>query len=63
MALVFHECMLMNTRINRSVFSMFGHELGPNELKYLQLPKSTKEEVSVKISIGIPLERILQGAV
>ena len=42
---------------------MFGHELGPNELKYLQLPKSTKEEVSVKISIGIPLERILQGAV
>ncbi len=38
-----------------------GHELGPNELKYLQLPKSTKEEVSMKISAGIPPERILQG--
>ena len=38
-----------------------GHDLGPQELKYLPLPESTKEEVSMKISLGIPPERILQG--
>ena len=26
-----------------------GHELGPQELKYLQLPESTEEEVSMEI--------------
>ena len=38
-----------------------GHDLGPQEVKYLPLPESTKQEVSTKISMGIPPERILQG--
>ena len=38
-----------------------GHDLGPHELKHLPLPESTKQEVSMKISLGIPPERILQG--
>ena len=40
-----------------------GHDLGPQELKYLLLPGSTKQEVATKISMGIPPERILQGKV
>ena len=35
--------------------------LGPQVLKHLPLPESTKAEVSSKISLGIPPERILQG--
>lgn len=38
-----------------------GHDLGPQELKYLPLPESTKQEVTMKISMGIPPERILKG--
>ena len=38
-----------------------GHDLGPQELKYLPLPNSTKEQVAMKISAGIPPDRILQG--
>ena len=38
-----------------------GHNLGPQELKHLPLPASTKQEVAMKISMGIPPERILQG--
>ena len=38
-----------------------GHDLGPQELKYLPLPSSTKQEVSMKISMGITAERILSG--
>ena len=38
-----------------------GHDLGPQEVKYLPLPESTKQEVSTKISMGIPPERILHG--
>lgn len=52
-----------NGQVNvKYVSAHTGHELGPNELKFLQLPKSTKEDVSMKISMGIPPERILQGA-
>lgn len=38
-----------------------GHDLGPQELKFLPLPTSTKEQVAKKISAGIPPDRILQG--
>ena len=38
-----------------------GHDLGPQELKYLPLPNSTKQDVSTKISLGIPPDRILEG--
>ena len=36
-----------------------GHDLAPEELKYLPLPESTKWEVSMKINMGIPSERII----
>ncbi len=38
-----------------------GHELGANQLPYLPLPTSTKENVALKISQGIPPERIIDG--
>ena len=41
--------------------SAHTHELGPCELKHLPLPQSTKQEVSMKISLGVPTERILEG--
>ena len=38
-----------------------GHKPDCMELKVLPLPESTKEEVSLKLSQGIPTKRILQG--
>ena len=38
-----------------------GHKPDCTELKFLPLPESTKEEVSLKLSQGIPTKRILQG--
>ena len=38
-----------------------GHELGSNQLPYLPLPISTKENVALKISQGIPPGRIIDG--
>ena len=40
-----------------------GHKPDCNELKFLPLPESTKEEVSLKLSQGIPTKRILQGII
>ena len=34
-------------------------ELGTSELPHLPVPKSVKEEIAMKISMGIPSERIL----
>ena len=38
-----------------------GHELGSNQIPYLPLPISTKENVALKISQGIPPGRIIDG--
>ena len=38
-----------------------GHELGPNEIKQLPLPRSTKEAVVGKLSLRIPPTRICDG--
>ena len=43
------------------VSAHIGHELSPQELRYLPLPKSTKEEVSLKMIMGVPAQNILQG--
>ena len=40
-----------------------GHDLGPQELKYLPLPNTTKQEVAMKVSMGVPTERILKGII
>lgn len=61
---VSQRCMLTNSDGNISVTYISahtGHDLGPQELKFLPLPQSTKEAVSMKISQGIPTERILKG--
>lgn len=38
-----------------------NHELGDSELPHLPLPESVKEEVAMKVSKGIPPERIQKG--
>lgn len=38
-----------------------GHDLGVTELPHLPLPKGTKKEVAMKLSLGIPPERIMEG--
>lgn len=40
-----------------------GHDLGTCELPYLPLPISTKENVAMKVSQGIPPERIIDGII
>lgn len=47
--------------ISVTYISAHTHELGPGELKHLPLPQSTKQEVAMKISLGVPTERILDG--
>ena len=38
-----------------------GHELGTCQLPYLPIPQSVKESVAIKLSQGIPAERIMDG--
>lgn len=38
-----------------------GHKPAYNELKFLPLPESTKDEVSLKLAQGISSKRVLQG--
>ena len=47
--------------VSVTYISAHTHELGPGEFKYLPLPQSTKQEVAMKISLGVPTERILEG--
>ena len=38
-----------------------NHEPGPIEDAFVPLPASTKETISMKLSVGIPIERIMEG--
>ena len=38
-----------------------GHELGPSQLPFLPLPKSTKELIAAKLSLGVSSDRIIEG--
>ena len=38
-----------------------GHKPGPREQRFLPLPASIQEEVSSKLSLGVPTKRVLQG--
>ena len=38
-----------------------NHQPGPHEDMYLPLPKSIREEIAIKLSNGIPVERIMEG--
>lgn len=45
----------------RYISAHTGHDLGPHELKHLPLPNSTKEEIAMKMSMGVPAQRLLTG--
>ena len=38
-----------------------NHQPGHHEDMYLPLPKSIKDEIAIKLSNGIPAERIMEG--
>lgn len=38
-----------------------NHKPGPSEDAFLPLPKSVREEIALKLSHGIPPERIMEG--
>ena len=38
-----------------------NHTPGPSEAGFLPLPVSTKEEIAMKLSLGISVERIMDG--
>ena len=40
-----------------------SHQPGTCEDAYLPLPKSVHEEIAIKLSSGIPSERIMEGTV
>lgn len=45
----------------RYITAHTNHQLGAVELPHLPLPKSTREEVALKVSKGVSTERILEG--
>ena len=47
--------------VSVTYISAHTHELGPQELKHMPLPGSTKEDVAVKLTLGVPPVRILEG--
>ena len=58
--------MYIDEHTNKSVTVKYipahtGHKLGPGEQRFLPLPASTREAVSLKLSQGIPAKRVLQG--
>ena len=38
-----------------------NHETGPTEDAFIPLPASTRETIAMKLSVGIPIERIMEG--
>ena len=59
--------MYLNELIDKSIKVTYilahtGHIPGPEEHKFLPLPQSTREGVSLQLSQGIPAKRILQGS-
>ena len=39
-----------------------NHETGEKEDAFIPLPGSSKENIAMKLSIGIPIERIMEGS-
>ena len=63
---VYPECTLMNSLISVTITYVpahTGHKPGPKEQKFLPLPQSIREAVSVQLSQGIPTKRILKGKI
>ena len=49
-------------KINVKYISVHSnHTPGKEEDAFLPLPTSTKEEIEMKLSLGIPIERIMNG--
>ena len=45
------------------IFAHSNHTIGPSEDAFLPVPTSTKEEIAIKLSLGISIERIMDGNV
>jgi len=45
----------------RYISSHTNHNLSLEQAKFVPLPKAVKESISAKLSLGIPVERILDG--
>ena len=60
-----HDCTSMNFITEVSLLHTYqcthGYKPGPREQRFLPLPASIQEEVSSKLSLGIPTKRVLQG--
>jgi len=53
---------LRSGKINvKYVAAHSNHTLGKEEDAFLPLPASTKEEIAMKLSLGISIERIMDG--
>lgn len=45
------------------VSSHTNHDLSLAQAKFLPLPKDVKDGIAIKLSLGIPIDRILDGTV
>ena len=50
-----------DTVLLKYISSHTNHDI--MEVKFLPLPKDVKEGISIKLGLGIPIERILDGTV
>ena len=43
------------------ISSHTNHDLSLSQVKFLPLPKDTKDSIAIKLNLGIPIDRILDG--
>ena len=43
------------------ISSHTNHDLSLAQVKFLPLPKDTKDSIAIKLSLGIPIDRIMDG--
>ena len=43
------------------ISSHTNHDLSLSQVKFLPLPKETKDSIAIKLNLGIPIDRILDG--
>ena len=62
--IVYQACMSMNMWMGMLKLCIsLGHELGVSEFPFLPLPESTKQDTALKVTQGIPPQRIMDGKV
>ena len=67
MMCAFPECISLSLKQEmfevKYVSAHSNHTIGPSEDAFLPLPASTKEEIAMKLALGISIERIMDGNV